>query len=176
MHNNKKISTIVKFQNLKAACKGAAEGALGEWDLTDENYPKAWKRLQSIYEDDYMSAQEFMRKLFKLPAMRTGSSQSIRDIIDIVHKHIHGLKRYIELEEKLPYVVFAVIDKMDTDTYRAWEKFRPSLAKIDVQNEANDNPEDNINKICKHIPSWNELEEFLEGEVRIRVHAEKKEN
>lgn len=173
MHDNKKVKTIVKFQNLKAACVGAAEGALGEWDLTDENYPKAWERLQAIYEDDYMQVQEFMRKLSKLPQMRSASSQSIRDVIDTVHKHIHGLKRYIDMNEKHPYVVFAVIERMDTDTYRAWEKYRPSLAKRNaLEGEPNDNP--NANKTGKCIPTWAQLEEFLEGEVTIRVHSEKR--
>lgn len=37
------------------SCNGNAVGALGEWDLTEENYQKAWERLQSIYEDDYCS-------------------------------------------------------------------------------------------------------------------------
>lgn len=163
MHDNSKVATIVKFQNLKAACVDAAEGALGEWDLTNENYPKAWERLQAIYEDDYMQVQEFMRKLDDLPHMQSSSSKSIRDIIDTVHKHIHGIKRYINVDDKHPYVVFAIIERMDTDTYRAWEKHRPLLAKKNA----------NANKVGKHIPTWTELEEFLESEVTIRVHSEK---
>lgn len=118
-----------------------------------------------------MQVQEFMRKLSKLPHMRPSSSKSIRDIIDTVHKHIHGLKRYITTDNKHPYVVFAVIERMDTDTYRAWEKYRPNLARAKGP-EADIN--ENANKTGKYIPTWYELEEFLEGEVTIRVHAEKR--
>ena len=92
MHNNEKVPTITKFQNLKKACIGQAEGALGEWDLTEENYQRAWERLESIYEDDYMQVQSFMQKLEDLPAMCGTSSKTIRNTIDIVQKHIHGLK------------------------------------------------------------------------------------
>lgn len=69
-----KCKTIVKFQNLQAACVGAVKGALGEWDLTDENYTKAWERLQSIYEDGYMQVKSFIRKLSELPQMSGSSS------------------------------------------------------------------------------------------------------
>lgn len=116
---NDKYKPVKKFQFLKAACVGASEGALGEWDLTEENYLKAWERLQSIYEDDYMQIQSFVKKLNKIPVIKNSSSKTIRDIIDTVHKHIHGLKRYVTLDEKHPYVVFTVIDRMDADTYRA---------------------------------------------------------
>lgn len=167
MHRNKKVKTIIKFQNLQKACIGAAEGALGEWDLTDENYEKAWKRLRSIYENDYMQVQTFMRLLAEIPPMRDSSSKTIRDVIDAAQKHIHGLARYIVLGEKHPYVVFTIISKMDTGTYRAWEKHRAVLAKSSVSN-ANDN------RPGKHIPTWDELGQFLENEVTIRVHAEKR--
>lgn len=174
MHDNKKVKTIVKFQNLQAACVGEAKGALGEWDLTEENYSKAWERLQKIYEDDYMQVQSFMQKLNDLPAMNGSTSKNIREIIDIVHKHIHGLQRYIDLNDKHPYVVFAVISKMDTDTYRAWEKYRPSLVKAQTAND--DDVENDASRPGKHIPTWSELERFLEGEVTIRVHAERRPN
>ncbi|XP_055306802.1 uncharacterized protein LOC129571056 [Sitodiplosis mosellana] len=176
LHENKKVKTIVKFTNLQTACIGKAAGALGEWDLTEANYEKAWERLNCIYEDDYMQVQSFMQELFKLPQMRASSSQSIRDVIDIVHKHIHGLKRYIKMDSSNPYVVFKVIECMDSETYRAWEKFRPSLAKANKANEANADDGENANqyKTGKYIQTWKEMEEFLEGEVTIRVHAEKR--
>lgn len=176
LHENMKVKTIVKFQNLKTACIKAAEGALGEWDLTEENYQDAWDRLQSIYEDDYMQVQEFMRKLSDLPQMSSSSSQSIRDIIDTVHKHIHGVKRYINIDEGYAYVVFAVIERMDSSTYRAWEKHRPTLAKAKNQELDATIGDDQMNpnpiRTGKHIPTWQQLEEFLESEVTIRVKSQ----
>lgn len=172
LHKNTKVKTLVKFQNLKTACIGAAAGAVGEWDLTDENYTKAWDRLCSIYDDDYMQVQSFMQILKTLPRMKKSSSGSIRNVIDTVQKHINGLKQYNTSDHSCIYAVFAVIDKMDTETYRAWEKHRRALAKAELQaNEANVEGSVKIN-IGKYIPKWSELELFLEGEVAIRVHAE----
>ncbi|XP_055309640.1 uncharacterized protein LOC129573278, partial [Sitodiplosis mosellana] len=181
LHNNKKIAATIKFTNLKTACIGKAQSTLGEWDLTDDDYYKAWNRLQSIFEDDYMQLQSFMQKCFKLPYMRASSSQSIRNVIDTVQKHIHGVKRFVKTDDAHPYVVFAVIDRMDTETYRAWEKFRPSLTGSQPNepnagvSEANDaNVQANQYKTGKRIPTWKELEQFLEAEVAIRVHAVKR--
>ena len=113
----KKIPATIKFTNLQTACIGKAASTLGEWDLTDDDYAKAWNRLQSIFEDDYMQLQSFMQKFFNLPHMRASSSQSIRNVIDTVQKHIHGIKRFVKADDTHPYVVFAVIDRMDTETY-----------------------------------------------------------
>lgn len=172
VHNNEKVKKIFKFQYLQTACIGEAKGALGEWDLTEENYEKAWQRLQSIYEDDYMQVQSFMRKLLGIPHMDQASSKSIRDLIDTVHQCVHGLARYIATENIDPFVVFLVIDRMDRNTYRAWEKHRPGLSKPQQNEEAgagsiNRNP-------GKHIPTWKEVEAFLESEVTIYVHDEKR--
>lgn len=136
MHSNEKIKPVIKFQNLKTACTGDAAGTLGDWDLTDENYQKAWEKLTSVYEDDYMQIQAFMRKLNKLPHMKNRSSKTIRSVIETVQKHINGLKRYIKIDEAQLYAVFTVIDRMDTTTYSAWEKHRLTLANNQANNQA----------------------------------------
>lgn len=144
IHRNDEIKAITKFQALKAACIGEAAGALGEWDLTEDNYHKAFSRLSSIFEDDYMQIQAYMQKLIRLPRMKSNSSRMIRKMIDTVQQHIAGASRYIDIDEKQPYAVFTVIDKMDSETFRAWEKHRPTLAKaIAIQNNAEEIDGDN---------------------------------
>lgn len=167
VHDNQKIRTIFKFQYLQAACVGEAKGALGEWELTEQNYALAWNRLMIIYEDDYMQVQAFMRKLHSIPRMVFASSKVIRELLDTVHKCIHGLKRYINTGDKDPFVVFLVIDRMDRDTYRNWEKHRSGAMHRNAAQES-----DQAQSSNKHIPTWNQLEEFLEREASIHVHDE----
>lgn len=174
VHENKDIKSVTKFQALKTACVGEAAGALGEWDLTDENYLKAFARLKAIYEDEYMQTQAFMQKLLRLPRMRDNSSKTIRKMIDTVQQHIVGANRCIKTDEAHPYAVFTVIDKMDSNTFSAWEKHRRALTE--AQQQAAETDEDgNQIRLGKLIPSWKELEQFLESEVTIRVHAESRE-
>lgn len=143
---------------------------MGEWDLTEANYEKAWNRLQAIYEDDYMQVQSFMRKLHSIPRIEKATSKGIRDLIDTVHTCVHGLSRYIPMESNDSFIVFWVIDRMDRDTYRAWEKHRPTLSNVVEQAQEIEGAQRNVGK---HIPTWRELEVFLEGEVTIHVHDEK---
>lgn len=166
IHGNEKLKSVFKFQYLQAACVGEAKSALGDWDLTETNYEKAWSRLQSIYEDDYMQVQSFMRKLYSIPRMQNASGKAIRDMIDTVHQCVHGLSRYIGMDNNDAFVVFLVIDRMDNGT---WEKYRPTLYKANDQAYEIEGIQRNIGK---HIPTWRELEAFLEGEVTIHVHDE----
>lgn len=48
MHTNEKVKKVTKLQNLQAACIGDAKIALGEWEVIDDNYEKAFERLVSI--------------------------------------------------------------------------------------------------------------------------------
>lgn len=146
VHENKEIKAVTKFQALKAACVGDAAGALGEWDITEDNYYKAFQRPTKRYEDNYMQMQAYMSKLMRLPRMKNNSSKTIRQIIDTVQQHIAGADRYIRTDENHPYAVFAVIDKMDADTFRAWEKHRRALLKAKSEQAADDDS-DNENAI-----------------------------
>lgn len=62
--------------------------------MTDENYEKAWNRLREIYEDDYMQVQIFMRKLHNAPRIEKVTSVNIRNLVDLVHRCVHGRFRF----------------------------------------------------------------------------------
>lgn len=168
---------MIKFQLLKTASIEEAKGALGEWDLTEANNEKAWTRLSTIYDDEYMQIQSFNRKLHSVKPMQKASSKAIRQMIDTVHKCVQGLERYYPKEYVDPFVVFLVIDRMDKDTYRSWEKHRQNVLK---KLPANAEPMDedaqasNVQPASKAVPTWAQLEKFLEDEASIHVHEEKR--
>lgn len=179
MHSNEKVKPVTKFTNLKTACTGDAAEVLGDWELTEDNYVKAWQKLMATYEDDYMQVQAFMKKLHCLPRMKDRSSRTVRNVIDTVQKHINGLANYMKMDEAQAYAVFAVIDRMDTATYGAWEKHRLTLVQASTQ--ANTQADEDADggeaasqpvSIGKLIPTWEQLAKFLESEVTIRLHAE----
>lgn len=133
----------------------------------------AFDRLSAIFEDDYMQIQAYMQKLICIPRMKSNTSRVIRRMMDIVQQQIAGASRYIKIDEKHPYAVFTIIDKMDSDTFRA---------KLNAQQNAGDEDAENANvnqtiamRPGKHIPTWKELEQFLDGEASIHVHEEKRE-
>lgn len=69
--------------------------------------------------------------------------------------------------------MFTVIDSMNRDTYRAWEKFRPSLASIQASQSGQENQNEALFNPNTYIPIWAELERFLENEITIKVHSER---
>lgn len=105
MHNNDRVKPVTKLQNLQAACTGDAKIALGEWEVTCENYKLAFDRLVSIYQDEYMQVQSFMQKLQKLPAIKGSSSRTFREAIDTVHKYINGVKKHIKIDDSHPLLL-----------------------------------------------------------------------
>lgn len=175
MHENKNVKAVTKIRNLQAAMKDNALGVLDEFDVTGEDYFKAWKKLNKVYDDNYMQAQSFMQLLFNLPQLNGSSSKSIRNTIDTVQKALNGLKPYMKGVEISFFAVFLVIERMDSETFRAWEKYRPALCKKrDNPAEAAVDGNPNEENIGNHIPTWAELTQFLEGEALIRVHDEKR--
>lgn len=174
MHKNKNIATTTKFSHLKAACIGSASDALGDWQLTNRNYFKAWNRLKSIYENDYMHVESLIRMINDLSPMNNSSSETLGNMINAVQKHINGLKRCIKIDDSNLYAVFTIISKMDSETYDAWEKYRCTLAKADFKANEENKAILNTFKLGKYIPKWSELEHFLRSEVKIRIQAEKR--
>lgn len=171
VHNNESIKAINKFQYLIASCIGEAKTALGEWVLSEENYVKAWNRLKATYEDTYMQIQAFMRNLFGIARIQVANKASIRKLIDDVSKSVNGLSRCMNKEHIDTFVAFLVIDKMDRETYRSWEKHRQMLIK-EIAQARGDGAQGGLPENA-FIPKWEHLEKFLENEYSIHIHDEK---
>lgn len=75
-------------------------------------------------------------------------------------------KSYIEFGDKNPYAVFR---QHEYSHIPCIGKYRTSLTKPNAEIVDGDTPTPS-----KHIPTWPELKQFLEKEVTIRVHAEKR--
>lgn len=197
VHVKDHIPPIQKFQLLKAAIKGPAERTMGAWDLTEANYQKAWERLLSVYEDDYLATQNLVRKLMNIPKLNIPTNKGIRKIIDEIHESKNQLEDYFDTDKWDPLILFMVIDKLDETTYRAWETYRASLPITQTKESetTQTQPTDNTQNVtqaeegaaggeaitvkkrkpCK-IPTWKNMDDFLEQQSRILLHAENRDN
>lgn len=66
IHDNEQIQRAFKFQYLQNSLKGKAAAALGEWQLSDENYNEAWERLNELYAREYQTGKELLWKFHNL--------------------------------------------------------------------------------------------------------------
>lgn len=176
VHDNPRMQTAFKFQYLKAAVTGDAARAMGSWAMTDANYPRAWERLCEVFEDDYLAVQTLIRRLLKIPPLQRATHAGLRNIIDTVHECVEQLSTFVPVMQWDPMIVFMVIDRLDGSTYDAWEthraSFEPNEVPMEVEQDAND-PVELVRKA--KIPTWAQLQSFLDMRSKIMVHSENRQ-
>lgn len=116
-----------KFQYLKNSLKGQAEKALGEWQLSDVNYEKAWKRLKELYEREYQTSNQLLSRLVDLPRLEQPNGFQIEKYCNITHevlRQLEGLNHPVEHYNQI--FVHLLHNRLDVETVKAWELKRDS--------------------------------------------------
>lgn len=171
VHENVRLQPIFKFQYLRAAVTGAAARAMGDWQMVEANYQRAWERLCSVYEDDYLAVQTLCRRLRSIPKLERPSHNGLRKIIDTVHECLHQLSTFVAVDGWDPYIVFDVLDRLDPATHDAWESQRPRNG----EHRGEDVDMEVAGRRFAQIPTWKELEAFLERRARISIYADNRD-
>ncbi|XP_055848963.1 uncharacterized protein LOC129921204 [Episyrphus balteatus] len=143
IHDNPKVSPAFKFQYLKNSLVGRAARALGEWQLSEENYNEAWDRLNQVYNKRYLIGREHLRQIISLPEIRgRPSANTLQRMADATHEALRQLKALdLPVEHWDFFIVHLLCEKFDQETARQWELQRESeqpklstlLAFIDKQ-------------------------------------------
>lgn len=180
IHARKDILTTHKWGYLRSSLSGDAQSAMGKWKDTDENYEHAWNRLCHQYDDSYMAVQTLIQKLLNIQKMQRASSEALRNISDIVHGCLSQLGSYVSTASWDPLIIFLIVDKLDNDTRKDWEKQRHSLmssssAHSSTQNlnASNNEPDaqvdDDEGAVGGQVtlPTWTQMEAFLDQQAKI---------
>lgn len=130
IHERTDILITHKWGYLRSSLSGDALRAMGTWKDTDENYEHAWNRLFSQYNDDYMAVQTLIQKLLNIPRIHRATS-------DTVHGCLSQLSRYVSTQSWDPLLIFLIVDKLDNDTRKDWEKLRHSGTQRDETHGSN---------------------------------------
>lgn len=127
IHDNEQIPRAFKFQYLQKSLKGRAATALGEWQLSDENYNEAWERLNQLYAREYQTGKELLWKFFDLPRLERANGFMIQKYSNVTHevlRQLRGLHYPVEHYDLI--FVHSIHDKLDPETSKAWELCRNS--------------------------------------------------
>lgn len=127
VHDNELIPRAFKFQYLKSSLKGQAAVALGEWQLSDENYTEAWERLKELYDREYQTSRQLLWKLIDLPRLERVNGFQIQKYCNITHevlRQLRSLKYPVEHYDMI--FVHLLHDRLDAETSKAWELKRDS--------------------------------------------------
>lgn len=121
------MSNAFKFQHLKQSLKSKAAAAIGEWQLTDNNYGEAWERLKQLYSRPYQTSKELLWKFQALPKLDRASGAMVQKFSNVTHEVMRSLRAMDYPVENLDIMfVHGLHDRLDHDTSIAWELQRRS--------------------------------------------------
>lgn len=135
VHDDPDITAARKFQLLQCALTVKAAKALGEWQLTDNNFAEAWNRLNQLFSQKYQTSKELLWKFNSLQKLERPLGPVLQKFSSVTHEVICQLRA---LEYPVQHYdlmcVHGLHDRLDPETSKAWELERavetPSLEQM----------------------------------------------
>ncbi|XP_062541003.1 uncharacterized protein LOC134209034 [Armigeres subalbatus] len=127
IHDNAQLSTIDKFNYLRASLKDEALLQVNQIQVTSSNYTIAWGVLESKFENHKLIAQEHLKALFAVAPMKAESFQALNHILMTFKINLQQLEKLGEdTEQWSTLLAFMLSQKLDDDTLRQWETHHSS--------------------------------------------------
>lgn len=122
IHANERLTTTQKFHYLKRSITGNAEQVLSGWQITGENYNKAYNTLVNMFENRYRIIMAHLEELMSLEQCRTETLEGIRRLIDTTQRVMRQLN-VIEcpVAQWDNIIVYLLISRMAPKTLESWE-------------------------------------------------------
>lgn len=145
--NNKELSAFACMHFLSSSLTGRALESIRSIPITADNFGVAWRTLESRFENKSQLIYMHVSTICNLPPVSRESALEISDLRDKVNRAVTSLKNLKRSDSEIlnDIFVYHVSQKLDPITYKAW-KFK--------QGDVN------------HIPTYEELEKFLELCIR----------
>lgn len=135
IYKNPSLTLVEKFQILRAALKGKAAKALGEWQIRGCFFEPAWERLMELYDDPYGTSKEHFQRLFSLRKLESPHGERLQNMSNVAQEVSRMLKalgypsQYYDI-----MIIHSVQGKLDEKTSVAWDLQRqsdnPTLAEF----------------------------------------------
>lgn len=127
IYENPSIPAVEKFQILRAALKGKAAKALGEWPIRECFFEPAWERLQELYDDSYVLSKELFQKIFTLKKLDSPNGDRLQIMSNVTLETSRQLKALGYPSEHYDLMfIHSVQSKLDEKTSLAWNLHRKS--------------------------------------------------
>lgn len=122
-----------------------------------------------------MAVQTLILKLLGIKQITQASNKNLRNIIDTVHECLSQLNAYVSTKNWDPLIIFLVVDKLDNDTRKDWERLRHTLTHTTDhdatgQDESMDENASMASEAAggsSKLPTWKQMEEFLDTQTKI---------
>lgn len=135
VYKNPNFTLVEKFQILRAALKGKAAKALGEWQIRGCFFEPAWQRLMELYDDPYGTSKEHFQRLFSLKKLERPHGERLQIMSNVAQEVSRQLKALGYPSEYYDImIIHSVQGKLDDKTSVAWDLHRqsdsPTLAEF----------------------------------------------
>lgn len=122
IHTNQQLSSVQKFQYLKAVLKGEALRLIQSLSVTAENYIIAWSCLKRRYDNKNLQIKQHFAALLSTSAVRKESATALSDLADEFDKHVCVLNKLEDSKDHWnSFLVELLSSKLDSVTQREWE-------------------------------------------------------
>lgn len=85
------IDDAVKFMYLRESIEGNALRKIAIYDISGENYAKAWKTLDASYDKKRVIMSKHLDAILDTPIAKEASSQELTDLVDEIKQHLSSL-------------------------------------------------------------------------------------
>lgn len=122
IHTNESLSDIERFHYLRSSLKDKAAEVIKSIETTTDNYNEAWAAVKERFDNKRWIIQKHIRAIFEAPTLTKESHIKLRELLDIVLKHLRALKamkRPTEAWDDL--IIHIIVSKLDSATNKAWE-------------------------------------------------------
>lgn len=148
VHSNTKLPGSHKIQYLNSVFCGEAKDIISGFELSDDDYPKAWKALCDVYNDKPSMFMHIMNKFAALEPLAKEQPEPLRELIKATASCMKSLDGVGVDSDKVDSVVtYFLIRKLPPSTVAYWEETRDRGA----------------------LPSFSAVKQCIE--TRIRVSA-----
>lgn len=134
VHEAAYMTNVFKFQQLMKSLKGEAAEVLEGWQITGDNYPLAWTRLNSVFNLPHQTATQLINKLNQLPKVEKANRKQLQHLSNVANSvklQMNGLGYNTEHSDIM--FLATLENKLDRFTRREWERERvnePTLVQF----------------------------------------------
>ena len=119
---NKEIPDFEKLQYLNMSATGEAAQLVKKFELTDENFARAWQELVDRYENKRVLIDTHLSTLFSLPKVTQQSHTALKALIGEVKESLEALNALgcpTDTWDRM--IVYMVTRKLDSESLLDWE-------------------------------------------------------
>lgn len=117
--NDSAYSNVEKMVYLKQAMQKGAADVIRKFEITEQNFEKAWEKLKKRYENRRATINNHLQSLTQLPQAKTEAG--LQKLWDAAADAIESLDAMGVKDGWSHMISYLVTEKLDSETRKAWE-------------------------------------------------------